>query len=114
MDMQQRDNVVRFPTWLEGAIQNCDIFVCLLSDKTLHSTWVQHEIQTAFTLGKPMIPIMQEDFKFPAADQSLAPHIDALLTYQGVPLLDRKGVFFDATIADVAKMVHDYVSKKLK
>jgi serine/threonine protein kinase len=114
VDMQRRDNVVRFPAWLEDAIRNCDIFVCLLSERTLDSTWVQHEIQTAFNLGKPMIPIIKEDFKFPAADQSLAPHIDALLNYQGVLLLDRKGVYFDAAIADVAKMVQDYVSKKLK
>jgi serine/threonine protein kinase len=114
VDMQRRDNVVRFPTWLEDAIRNCDIFVCLLSERTLDSTWVQHEIQTAFNLGKPMIPIIQEDFKFPAADQSLAPHIEALLSYQGVLLLDRKGVYFDAAIADVAKMVRDYVLKKLK
>lgn len=114
VDTQRRDNVVRFPAWLEDAIQNCDIFVCLLSEETLDSSWVQHEIQRAFALSKPMIPIIQESFRFPASDQTMAPHIDALLTYQGVPLLDRKGLYFDAAIADVAKMVHDYVGKKLK
>lgn len=114
VDMQRRDNVVRFPAWLESAIQNCDIFVCLLSEATLDSTWVQHEIQTAYNLGKPMIPIIQEDFKFPISGQSMAPHIDALLAFQGVPLLDRKGVYIDPAIADVAKMVHEHVSKKPK
>lgn len=105
VDTQRRDNVVRFPAWLEKAIQECDVFVCLLAANTLESAWVREEVRLAWHYQKPMVPVLQEDFKFPDASQKLEPHIDALLTYQGVPLLDRRGVFFDATIADLAKMI---------
>jgi hypothetical protein len=53
-----------------------------------------------------MVPILQEDFQLPDATEKLDPHIDALLMFQGVPLLDRKGVYLDAAIADLAKMIH--------
>jgi hypothetical protein len=106
VDMQRRDNVIRFPALLKKAIEDCDVFVCILSANTLESTWVKEEVRLAWQFGKPMIPVLQEDFKFPEASEQLEPHLDALLTYQGVPLLDRKGVFLDATIADLVKMIH--------
>jgi serine/threonine protein kinase len=105
VDTQRRDNVVRFPAWLEKAIQECDVFVCLLAGNTLESAWVREEIRLAWHYAKPMVPVLQEDFKFPDASQQLEPHIDALLTYQGVSLLDRRGLYFDATIAELAKMI---------
>ncbi|MFL6450075.1 MAG: protein kinase domain-containing protein [Bryobacteraceae bacterium] len=93
VDTQRRDNVVRFPAWLEKAIENCDVFVCLLSANTLESNWVREEIRLASHYRKPMVPVLHEDFHFPSVSEQLEPHIDTLLTYQGVQLLDRKGIF---------------------
>jgi hypothetical protein len=35
----------------------------------------------------------------------IEPQIEALLMCQGVPLLDRKGIYLDATIAELVRMI---------
>ena len=105
IDMQRRDKVVRFPSWLERAIENCDVFVCLLSGNTLDSKWVCEEIRLASKYGKPMVPVMHEDFTVPDSFSDLETHIETLLMYQGVTLLDRKGEYIDAAISHLAEMI---------
>lgn len=105
VDTERRDNVVKFPAWIEKAIQDCDIFVCLLSPTTLDSAWVRQEVRFAWENGKPMIPILSEDFKHPSSETAIDPHIEALLMYQGVSLLDLKGIYLDATVAELVRMI---------
>jgi serine/threonine protein kinase len=105
VDTARKDKVVRFPRWLEEAIIACDVFVCFLSENTLESNWVHREIRVAWKHGKPMIPVFQEDFKFPEPSAKLEKHIKRLLTFQGVTLFDRKGEYIDASIQQLSSMI---------
>jgi serine/threonine protein kinase len=105
VDVTRQDNALVFPAWLENAISKCDVFVCFLSKRTLTSKWVCEEIRIAHRYGKLMIPIFQEDFKPP---KFLAPSdnsIETLLTYQGVHLLDRRNIYVEAAVGNLATMI---------
>jgi serine/threonine protein kinase len=104
LDTQRVDSAVRIPAKVQAAIRDCDIFVCLLAKGTLGSTWVQEEIRLAWEAGKPMIPVFQESFVAPPIE-NLAPHIQALINYEGVHLLDRRNLFVDQAIVQLAKIV---------
>jgi murein DD-endopeptidase MepM/ murein hydrolase activator NlpD len=47
---------------LEAAIQRCDAFVYALTPLSLDSEWCQWEFVTAIQHGKPIVPILLEDF----------------------------------------------------
>ena len=98
VDAEQQDSSGQFPLKLQRRIQQCDVFICLLADSTLASDWVRREIQLAWETGKPMIPVFQESYRDPANLRALEPHIQELLTYDGVKLLDRQNIYFDAAI----------------
>lgn len=74
-----------FPARLEQAIDECDLFVCLLAPSTLDSDWVRREIQKADELHKPMIPIFQPDF-VPPDMAGLPGPVAKLLSYEGVKI----------------------------
>jgi TIR domain len=105
VDTQQLDKAVRFPVRLRDAIENCDVFVCLLADETLRSQWVKEEIRIAHEKNKPMVPVFQESYVHPEDDKELEPHIRTLLSYDGVHLLDKRNIHTDHTIEDLAKIV---------
>lgn len=105
VDTERRDSVGKFPLWLEKAVQDCDIFVCLLSPTALESAWVLREVRADWEHGKPMIPILSENFNIRALDTAIEPYVKALLNYQGVDLLDLKGVYIDATISELVRMI---------
>jgi serine/threonine protein kinase len=107
VDTQRLDSAVRFPTRLKKAIEECDVFICLLSAETLKSKWVQEEIRLAWENRKPMVPVFQEAFSQPDASEKLEPHIETLITYDGVHLLDRRNIHVDYTIAELAKIVKE-------
>jgi serine/threonine protein kinase len=109
VDTERRDNVGSFPRWLEEAISNCKVFVCLLSAKTLKSKWVYEEIRLADQYGKKMVPILQEDFRRQKVYADAETHIEALLTCQGVILLDRRNEYVSEAIARLVELIGDSV-----
>jgi serine/threonine protein kinase len=109
VDTQRRDSARRFPEKLARAVADCDIFICLLAGDTLESAWVREEIRLAFENNKPMIPVFQESYQ--AKDMPVETYIEALLSFDGVHLLDRRNIHVDHTIADLADIIHQTVSK---
>jgi serine/threonine protein kinase len=105
VDTQRLDSAVRFPARLKSAIQDCDVFVCLLSGSTLQSKWVQEEIRLAWENNKLMIPVFQESYCQPDSSERLEPHVETLINYDGLQLLDRRNLYVDHTIEELAKMV---------
>jgi serine/threonine protein kinase len=109
VDTQRTDSAVKFPARLNRAIRECDIFVCLLSDKTLGSQWVREEVRLAWENNKPMVPVFQESFEQPAASEKLDGHIEALISFEGIHLLDRRNIYVDDAISRLASMVKQSV-----
>jgi serine/threonine-protein kinase len=111
VDTQRLDSAVRFPTRLKNAIKDCDVFVCLLSGSTLQSKWVQEEIRLAWENNKPMVPVFQESYAQPDPSEHLEPHIETLINYDGLQLLDRRNLYVEHTIDKLAEMVTATVRK---
>jgi serine/threonine protein kinase len=111
VDTQRMDSAVRFPARLKRAIQDCDVFVCLLSGSTLQSKWVQEEIRLAWEKNKPMVPVFQESYSQPDPSEHLEPHIEALINYDGVKLLDRQNLYVENAIEKLAEMVTESVRR---
>jgi hypothetical protein len=109
IDAQQVDSARRFPERLRKKIEDCDVFVCLLAAGTLESKWVQEEIRLAYENKKLMIPIFQETFIQPTQQEPLMPHIEELLNFEAVHLLDRRNILVTATVDDLARRIHESV-----
>ena len=105
LDTQRMDTVARFPAKLKKEIEDCDVFLCLLSDTTLHSNGVQEEIRIASEAGKPMIPVFQESYSDPDLSASLPPHVQTLINYHGVKLLDLQNIYVKDAIAHLGEMI---------
>ncbi len=105
VDTQRADNAIRVPAKVQAAIEDCDIFVCLLAKTTLRSAWVKEEIRLACEFGKPMVPVFQESFLHPSPGEQVAPHVLELLNFEGVYLLDRRNIHIDYSIAELARIV---------
>jgi hypothetical protein len=103
VDVERLDSVGPFPKRLLKAIQDGDIFVCLLANTTLEAKWVLREIDYAYTMRKPMIPVFQESYVAPV--EPIAHSVAALLEHQGVPVLDKRGVLVDESIDKLARMI---------
>lgn len=106
MDTRQMDGGGPFPARLLRAIQDQDVFVCLVADSTFESDWMRREIAHAHTLNKIMIPVFQESW------DNLTPkpappdeHVRALLQYDGVQVLDERNVYVDSAMDDLAAMI---------
>jgi serine/threonine protein kinase len=104
VDTQGMDGATRFPARIERAIQDCEVFVCILGAGTLQSGYVRKEIATAFDLGKPMIPVFQEDYT-PPPDDTLDAAVNDLLQFDGIPLLDKRNVYVFAAVAELAQQI---------
>jgi serine/threonine protein kinase len=104
VDTQRLDGAMQFPEKLSRAIENCQVFVCLLAESTLASRWVREEIRLAHEFKRPMIPVFQESFTQVERD-SLDPAVASLLHHDGVHLLDRRNIHIDHTIDDLARLV---------
>ena len=105
VDVERRDGAGHFPARLARAIEECDVFVVLLSGSTLESKWVRQEINLAFEHGRPMVPVFQESWIAQELAPGADPALDALVSYDGVHLLDRRNIHVDHTIADLANLV---------
>jgi serine/threonine protein kinase len=106
LDTERVDNPQPFPGRLRRAIEECDLFICLLGVATLESKWVRQEIAIAHQNNKPMVPVFQEGFIWPNPG-SVEPAVDALLHQEGLELRVRRPEQIDEIIADLAHMVRN-------
>jgi hypothetical protein len=97
---RQDSNGIQFPERLLQAIDRSRCFVCLLSDTTLDSDWVQREIQYAYEQKKFCIPVFQENYKKPI---HTTPSVDYLLNHDGVRLYELSN---DYVYEGITKIVH--------
>lgn len=105
VDSEQRDNAGQFPRRIEQSIMKCDVFVCILSQRTLDSAWVQREIEIAHQGRKPIVPVFQESFRMPRDLQSLPVPVRELLQFSGVKLFDRQNTYVDAAVKLLAETI---------
>ena len=84
LDTERMDSAGDFPSRLSDAIRASDVFVCLVAETTFDSDWVRHEIETAFKLDKPMVPVFQESYVPMEPQDAPSPQIRALLEHDGV------------------------------
>jgi serine/threonine-protein kinase len=109
VDTQGLDRAGRFPPQIERAIEDADVFVCLLARTTLDSAYVVEEIRAAHRYEKPMIPIMQESYQPDPGHTD--PAIAALLNFQGLPIMDKKNLHLEHTASDLVKLVKSAVAQ---
>jgi serine/threonine-protein kinase len=110
LDLQRVDAAVRFPDRLARAIEDADVFLCLLGPTTTQSDWVRHEVRLAHQYGKPMIPIFQDGYVVPndeVSDKSL----EVLFSFDGIHLLD---MYREYAIVDLAKRIANTVARAAK
>jgi len=110
VDTQNVDTAVKVPAKIRKAIEECDVFVCLLAAGTLKSEWVQTEIRLASEKGKLMVPIFQKGFRTPS-DLQLdgQPHVKTLVEYEGLTLSDDSHAEY--TVRQLARMIKDSFKK---
>ncbi len=103
LDVTRSDGArVQFPERLLNAIAQSKVFVCLLSEGTLDSEWVLKEIRQAHALRKPCLPVFQEDWAgYIGADQAIC----YLLSFDGVHVMEKRGLFMDESIAQIAQII---------
>jgi len=97
VDAVQQDAFGQFPMKLRRKIEQCDLFICLLARGTLDSDWVRFEIKAAAEHGKPMIPVFQESY-VRRNIRTLEPHVQELLAFEGLKILDQQNLYVDAAI----------------
>jgi serine/threonine protein kinase len=107
VDTRKLDGGDPFPDRLLHAIDDADVFVCLLADSTFASEWVRREITYANAQGKPLIPVFQESYE--GTEDLSDDHIVALLKHDGIHILDVKNIYIDEAISNLAKMVQETV-----
>jgi hypothetical protein len=110
LDVQQIDRAQRFSDRLSRAIDDCDVFVCLLSATTLDSPWVREEIRQAADRGKPMVPIFQESFD-PAEPRADDPAVAVLLSHDAVHLFDERNVHVAHSATDLATLIKNTIDR---
>ncbi len=109
VDTRQTDGGGPFPDRLLRAIEDADVFICLLADTTLESEWVRREIQHAHEQHKLMIPVFQESYARP--DPLPNEHVEALLQNDGIHILDQKNLYVDQAMDQLATMARASVQK---
>jgi serine/threonine protein kinase len=111
IDTQGLDRAGRFPPQIESAIEDSDVFICLLAATTLESAYVVEEIRAAHRYDKPMIPVMQESYSG-AKGESADPAVAALLAHQGLPVLDRRNLHLEHTADNLVKLVKSALAQR--
>jgi hypothetical protein len=107
VDVNRSDSAGPFPERLLREVEKRHVFICLLADDTLDSDWVMREIRHAVSLGKPMIPVFQEEWTVTTSDDPAVLH---MLQYQGVHILNRKMLFIDAAIEQLSKLIRSSIT----
>jgi Protein kinase domain/FHA domain/TIR domain len=111
VDAQGLDGAGPFPPHIERAIEDADVFVCLLADTTLRAEWVLREIRLAQQYGKPMIPIMQESYSR-GISASAEPAVAELLRHQGLLVLDKRNLHLEHTVTDLIRLIKSAISQR--
>lgn len=106
VDTQTVDQATRFPERVANAIADSDVFICLLGQDTLKSNWVREEIRVAHEHKIPMVPVFQERFEHTSHGDDVPPFLQALLTFDGVHLLDQRNIHIEHSIGDLARIIH--------
>jgi hypothetical protein len=117
MDTLNVERAGRFPERLLEAISTQDVFVCLVADATFESEWVRREIEHAYDLNKPMIPVFQESYKEISSDSDVpypTAYIEALLQHDGVHVLDKRNIYIEDAIRDLAEMIRNTGNSSLQ
>ena len=70
------------------------------------SSWWNHEVKLAYALGKPIVPVFQEEFE-PPLESKREPHVEAVLRMQGVSFLDKSNVDVDASMGLLDRSIRD-------
>jgi hypothetical protein len=65
----------------------------------------------AWENDKPMVPVFQESYSPPDPSERLEPHIESLINYDGVKLLDRQNLYVENAIEKLAEMVTESVKR---
>ena len=103
VDTRQTDGGGPFPERLLHAIEQEDVFVCLVAEGTFESDWVLREVEHAYALGKLMIPVFQESYT--PLQTPPSPALMALLESDGVHIMDVRNIYVDEALNDLANMV---------
>jgi len=108
MDVHRQDGGGLFPEHLKQAILDSTLFICLLGETTLSSSWVLQEIDIAYHANKVMIPVFQETYNAP--NPIPTPSVANLLSSQGQHYLDIKGLFFIEATQNLVKIISQTVN----
>ncbi|MCW1925678.1 protein kinase [Luteolibacter arcticus] len=105
LDTQKQDAAMMVTDKIAYEIENCDIFVCLLSSETFASDWVLKEIEMAYNNNKPMISVRQESFGESSISLDYPEHVKALLSYDGIRLLDLQNEYVTEAVTKLAHRI---------
>ena len=111
VDAQGLDGAGPFPPHIERAIEDSDVFVCLLAETTLHAEWVLREIRLAQQYAKPMIPIMQESYNRGGSTMA-EPAVAALLGSQGLLVFDKRNLHLEHTVTDLVRLIRSAIGQR--
>ncbi len=87
------------------AVQEADVFVCLLGADTFEDARVLEAVELAHRASKRMLPVFQESYAPIPLEKAPTPHVRALLEGDGVRVFDVKNVHVTAAIASLAQMI---------
>jgi hypothetical protein len=103
LDVTRADSArVQFPDRLLSAIAESKVFVCLLAPETLESSWVLKEIRFAHALGKPCLPVFQEQW---TAYSGGDPSVNYLLSFDAVHVMEKRGLYVEEAIRQMAGII---------
>ncbi|HEX3051707.1 MAG TPA: DPP IV N-terminal domain-containing protein [Aggregatilineaceae bacterium] len=105
LDTRRIDSGGPFPFHLLKAIEDCDVFLCLIADQTFESDWVRREIAHAHKCGKIMVPVFQESHTGTVQPPDV--HVAALLQSHGTRVLDIQNLYLDETIEFLVKLIRN-------
>lgn len=87
------------------AIQDADVFVCLVGDGTFEDARVLEAVEIAHRASKRLLPVFQESYAPLPLDKAPTAHVRALLEGDGVRVYDQKNIHVTAALASLAQMI---------
>jgi serine/threonine protein kinase len=110
IDTNRMDGAGIFPKKLEIAVQNCAVFVCLLSEDVGESEWVRKEIELAMRNHRPIVPVFTESYL--RARDTQAAHLSPLHEYEGVQFDERYGAHIEYIVMDLARIIRQTIDSE--
>jgi hypothetical protein len=109
LDVAEPNTVGRLLDHIRAGIDNSSVFMCLLGASTLDSKYVLEELDYALNLGKPLIPIIQEEF---TEQNTYHKNVQELLDWRQIHLHDTSGQFVDKSIEQIVEMTDSYLDSR--